>query len=645
MQGWSVSGMASELNLPSGNGKRLRPLPVPRIQKLTIIAQDPGVRDENGCILRAAVELPAETLQPGPWGYRVHVIDYDAATSQLWKPYVYRMKNGILVDPFAKKSDAQLLSDPRFHQQNVYAIIMRILARFEHALGRRVSWSFGGHQLKVAPHASCDANAFYSKEDEGLLLGYFVDPSFKGKRPTAGNGLVFSCLSHDVIAHETTHALVDGLRRHYTDPSSPDQAAFHEGISDIVALLSVFALEEVMSGLLSNLKDKKIVHERELTPERLRKSALFGLAEEMGSALAQVRGEALRRSVNLEPSAKWLRDPEFQEPHRRGEILVAAILNALIDIWAKRLDGLRRTAEGKASLSRVVEEGRRVADTLLTMTIRALDYSPPVHLDFGDYLSALLTADREIRPDDSVYRFRNALVESFARYGIKPSSPYGGNETGVWGSPEEETNQQLSYARSHFEPMQRDADEVFRFIWENREALDLYEGVYTQVQSVRPCVRIDEDGFTLRETVAEYVQILRLMPAELTKAGYTQPDLAFLPDDREVALYGGGTLIFDEWGRLKYHIHNRLKDTKRQSERLQYLAGAGYYLLRRPQTEAVRIGGQGHFARLHLNRGLNRSRKITEGWVTGIAPAPGQRSHLHEETIAEESEPIEDAID
>lgn len=636
--------MASELNLPSGNGTRLRPLPVPRIQKLTIIAQDPGVRDENGCILRAAVELPAETLQPGPWGYRVHIIDYDAATNQLWKPYVYRMKNGILIDPFAKKSDAQLLSDPRFHQQNVYAIIMRILARFEHALGRRVSWSFGGHQLKVAPHASCDANAFYSKQDEGLLLGYFVDPGFEGKRPTAGDGLVFSCLSHDVIAHETTHALVDGLRRHYIDPSSPDQAAFHEGISDIVALLSVFALAEVMSGLLSNLKDKKIIHERELTPERLRKSALFGLAEEMGSALAQVRGEALRRSVNLEPSAKWLRDPEFQEPHRRGEILVAAILNALIDIWAKRLDGLRRTAEGEINLSRIVEEGQRIADTLLTMTIRALDYSPPVHLDFGDYLSALLTADREVRPDDSVYQFRKALVESFARYGIKPSSPYGGNEPGVWGSPEEEMNQQLSYSRSHFEPMQRDADEVFRFIWENREALDLYEGVYTQVQSVRPCVRIDEDGFTLRETVAEYVQILRLMPAELTKAGYTRPDPAFLPDDREVALYGGGTLIFDEWGRLKYHIHNRLKDTERQSERLQYLAEAGYYLLRRAQTEAVRIGGQGHFARLHLNRGLNRSRKITEGWVTGIAPAPGQRSHPHEGAIAEESEPIEDAI-
>lgn len=621
----------------------LRPLPVPKIQKLTIIAQDPGVRDENNCILRAVVDLPAETLQSGPWGYRVHVIDYDAACNALWKPHEYTKKDGIVVDPFAKKSDRELLRDPRFHQQNVYAIVMRILARFEHALGRRVSWSFGGHQLKVAPHASCDANAFYSKEDEGLFLGYFVDPAFKGKRPIAGNGLVFSCLSHDVIAHETTHALVDGLRERYTDPSSPDQAAFHEGISDVVALLSVFALEEVTAGLLSKLKNRKTIHERELTPESLRKSALFGLAEEMGSALAQVRGEALRRSVELVADPRKVKNSEFQEPHRRGEILVAAMLNALIEIWARRLDGLRRTAEGELDLSRVVEEGQRIADTLLTMAIRALDYSPPVHLEFGDYLSALLTADREIRPNDSVYQFRKGLLNSFASYGIKPSSPHGGNEPGIWESPEEEVNQSLSYTRSHFEPMQRDADEVFRFVWENRQALGLYEGVYTRVQSVRPCVRVDEDGFPLRETVAEYVQNLRLMPPELKKAGYTRPDPTLLPDDREVWLYGGGTLIFDEWGRLKYHIHNRLGNTEKQSERLKYLAEAGYYLFRKPKTEAVRIGGQGSFARMHLNRGVNYSRKITEGWA-GV-PSPPRKDTDDEDTIGHDPEQLEDAID
>jgi hypothetical protein len=619
-----------------------RPLPVPRTQTLTIIAQDPGVRDKERRILRAKVVLPAETLQPGPWGYRVHVIDYDAACDKLWAPYTYETKNGVLVDPFADTPrrlvpDKVLLNDPRFHQQNVYAIVMRILARFEQALGRRVSWSFGGHQLKVAPHATSDANAFYSKDDEGLLLGYFVDPKFKGDRPKPGKGLIFTCLSHDVVAHETTHALVDGLRERYTDPSSPDQAAFHEGISDVVALLSVFALSEVVAGLLSG--GKKTLHEREVTVEKLQISALLGLAEEMGQALSSVRGEPLRRSVKLVRNPKLIREPEFQEPHRRGEILVAAMLNALIEIWARRLEGLRRTNRGELDMDRVVEEAQRIADTLLTMSIRALDYSPPVHLEFADYLSALLTADREIRPDDSIYQFRAELRKSFAGYGIKPSSRPGGPEAGIWQSPDQESDVPLSYMRSHFEPMQRDPEEVFRFIWENREALEICEGVYTQVQSVRPCRRVDEDGFTLRETVAEYVQILRLMPPDLKAAGYDRPDPALLPDDREVLLYGGGALIFDEWGRLKYHIHNYLNDAARQSKRLKYLASTGYYLSRRPKA-AVRIGGQGSFARMHLDRGLNRARDVTEGWV-GVPPSPKKPT----DTAADQPDGLEDAID
>jgi hypothetical protein len=431
---------------------------------------------------------------------------------------------------------------------------------------------------------------------------------------------------------------VDGLRSRYTDPSSPDQAAFHEGISDVVALLSVFALGEVMTGLLSG--GRKGVHKGTLTPKKLRESALFGLAKEMGTALSGVRGEPLRRSVKLVEDPKLIRSREFQEPHRRGEILVAAILNALIEIWARRLESLRRTKRGELNTARVVEEGQRIADTLLTMTIRALDYSPPVHLEFRDYLSALLTADREISPDDSIYQFRKELRRSFSAYGIKPSSKQGHPEPGLWQSPDQEKGVSLSYARSHFEPMQRDPEEVFRFIWENREALDICEGVHTQVQSVRPCRRVDEDGFTLRETVAEYVQILRLMPPDLKKAGYKRPDPALLPDDRELFLYGGGTLIFDEWGRLKYHVHNRLNDTARQSRRLKYLASTGYYLSRRPKA-AVRIGGQGFFSRMHLDRGLNRGHDISERWF-GVPPSPKKPDP---EISANESDGLEDGID
>jgi len=606
------------------------------------------VRDKQGCIVRAQVDVPAETLQQGPWGYRVQVVDYDAAADTLWQPAIYSMNNGVVVDPFAngkkrRVPDRQLLSNPQFHQQNVYAIVMRILARFEHALGRRVSWSFGGHQLKIAPHATCDANAFYSKDDEALFFGYFVDPSFRGRRPTAAKGLVFTCLSHDIVAHETTHALVDGLRRRYTDPSSPDQAAFHEGISDVVALLSVFALPEVMKAVLAKSSLAKTISAKDLGPEKLRQSALFKLAKEMGTALSKTRGAALRNSVELDASPKYLNDPEFLEPHRRGEILVAAMLNALIHIWSERIEGLWRSTAGDMDLARVVQEGQHAADTLLTMTIRALDYCPPVHLEFGDYLSALVTADREIRPDDSVFKFRKHLLRSFSAYGIKPTSSYGDSEPGIWGSPEQEARPAggLSYERSHFEPMQRDADEVFRFVWENRQALDLTEGVYTRVQSVRPCTRVGEDGFVLHETVAEYVQVLRLMATELEAEGYSRPDKSLLPDDREVFLYGGGTLIFDEWGRLKYHIHNHLSSKQRHSERLKHLAESGYFLLRRPAQETVRSGGQGQFARMHLNRSLNRARKVTDGWA-GPSQSP---AHAHDTTTVETLEDLDHADD
>jgi hypothetical protein len=589
----------------------------PRWRRLTIVAQDPSVKDREQ-ILRARVRVPYEEMGPGPWGYRVQVVDYDASSDSLMKPW-QPLASG--EDPYEKAGDKVLLSDPKFHQQNVYAIAMRTLSRFEEALGRRVSWSFGGHQLKLAPHAFTDANAFYSKEDEALFFGYFATPGVGGKPKT-----VFSCLSHDVVAHETTHALLDGLRGRYTDPSSPDQAAFHEGFSDIVALLSIFSLREVMESLVRRKhRSKKRVPAAWLTVKNLKSGTLFSLADEMGQEMSQVRGQPLRRSTELKPRKGILQEEEFQDEHRRGEVLVAAVLGTMIEVWADRVRGLAKDANGSLDLARVVEEGRLVADRLLTMCIRALDYCPPVHLTFGDYLSALVTADREINPDDLNYGIRPRLLKSFAGFGILPASKFGDAEPGVWGEPEMENFGAIVYDRTHFEPMQRDPDEVFRFVWENRKALRLREGAFSRVQSVRPCVRVGPDGFMLRETVAEYIQILRVKPDELKGLGYTDPGPALLPRDREVYLYGGGVLIFDEYGRLKFHIHNRLNSFKRQSERILYLAEAGYYERQRPlRKPGAKLSA---FGLLHLTRSLGGARA---GEGCGCHPGSGNQ-HEHDD--------------
>src|SRR5688572_26007237 len=264
----------------------------PRTRRLTIIAQDPSVRDDKGRILTTEVEIPAEEIESGPRGYRVKVIDYDTSSGVLYQPAAYPpLQNGVYLDPFkedaAQPNNLGLLNDPRFHQQNVYAIVMKTLARFEFALGRRVSWGFRGHQIHVAPHAFADANAFYSKRDQALVFGYF-----RG----LNNEVVFSCLSHDVVAHETTHAILDGLRNRFTDPSSPEQAGFHEGFADIVALLSVFSLRAVVGALLRGGRGKQklqpdLIDPKDLRVERLQQSVLLGLAEEMGTEMLGVRGD------------------------------------------------------------------------------------------------------------------------------------------------------------------------------------------------------------------------------------------------------------------------------------------------------------------------------------------------------------------
>jgi hypothetical protein len=159
--------------------------PKPQARKLRIIAQDPSVKNSNNRIVTADVDVPIESLAHGPRGYRVHVIDYDASTETLYKPHRVASDK----DLFEKSPDAELLSHPGFHAQNVYAIVMRTLGTFEFALGRRVSWAFPSHQIQVAPHAFNVANAFYSRRDQALLFGY----------AGSSRDRVYTCLSHDVV--------------------------------------------------------------------------------------------------------------------------------------------------------------------------------------------------------------------------------------------------------------------------------------------------------------------------------------------------------------------------------------------------------------------------------------------------------------
>jgi len=71
-------------------------------------------------------------------------------------------------------------------------------------------------RLRIFPHALREANAFYSPEKKAVLFGYFQSSLSQGAAPLT----VFTCLSHDIVTHEITHALLDGMHHRFVEPSN-----------------------------------------------------------------------------------------------------------------------------------------------------------------------------------------------------------------------------------------------------------------------------------------------------------------------------------------------------------------------------------------------------------------------------------------
>ena len=62
-----------------------------------------------------------------------------------------------------------------------------------------------------------------------LLFGYFFGVDGQP---------IFTCLSHDIIAHEVAHAALSRLHGYYNEPTNPHVPALHEAFADIVAVRS-----------------------------------------------------------------------------------------------------------------------------------------------------------------------------------------------------------------------------------------------------------------------------------------------------------------------------------------------------------------------------------------------------------------------
>lgn len=561
-------------------------LPQPLVRPLQIYAFDPSLGRRHGNHARITVSY--ETLDAGPRGRRVEVVDFDGSNNCYYQPVNLEDARVLIAGGLAPSE-----SDPRFHQQMVYGVVSKTLDAFRKALGRSVEWrrqgrrpSAGPPRLRVYPHAMQEANAYYDADSHALLFGYFAATDAPGGLNLSGQ-TVFSCLSHDIVAHETTHAIVHDVRRFFMHPSGPDTLAFHEAFADIVALLQHFTFTEAVVDHI--LGTGGVLFRAELTPliarsaprsldepgggrpstmaEEAQRNVLVGLAQQFGEAMGL---RAALRSALGSPADPAELDRRF-EAHERGAILVAAVFDAFFTVYSQRMADLFRIARvgtgstgGEITVdlaNRLAVEAGKTARQFLTMCIRALDYTPPTDITFGDFLRAMITADYDLVQDDDM-GYRDIVIEAFRRRGIRPQGVASYSESSLrWDPPLEAEGRLIVGPDLDFDlirttspaSLRENARRLHAFALENMAALRLKEpgaSGYPKVAvwSFHPLSRVGPDGQLRHQIVAELLQ-QEIDPA----TGWKQR--------------GGTTVVIDARTRVVEHAIYKRLDTDRGQRR------------------------------------------------------------------------------
>lgn len=606
----------------------------PVTRQLWIYTLDPSVSDREGGVTK--VEVPWEELDPGPKGQLFEVV-----AGQPPEPLAAVTEPLDLDDPELLVTDGvpPSPSDPRFHLQMAYAVCSLTYAAFRRALGRDIAWAIppgtptatDRHRtvrLQIRPFAFEERNAHYRRDSGDLAFGWFR----AGARPagfTIPGGLVFTVLSHDIIAHETTHALLDGLRANFQEPTNPDVLAFHEGFADLVALFLHFTYPGVVEQSLR--RSRGVVGHGSLLTDIARE---FGYARTGDDGAVPVR-RALRSGIDVEGihafdsdeppdgrGAPVCYDPTA-EPHALGTVLVSAVFEAFVTIARRKTARLTAIAGvdpqdlgtkplSDALLAAIGRETCAVAGQFLTMCIRAIDYCPPVDMLLGEYLRALVTADLEVEPVDT-WGYREALMRSFRRRRIFPAGvPFMTEDALRWQPPDTPPETRLKVPGLAFGDLRfdgdpgrpadeieltRQADALGRFVTAPERAHlfmllpvdDKPPTGFTQVapaiiDSIRIARRVAPDGRILFDTIAEVTQSCTATTA-----------------DGLVDLIGGCTIVINQDGVVRYTIGKRVTSHDRLARQMKAIRGPlkGFWTSRSSRGKRHLCKRAGMLARLH----------------------------------------------
>jgi hypothetical protein len=364
--------------------------------RLPLMIQDPALAElAVGRPVEDWLRLEEDHFLDGPITPRVAVVDLDPNDESLVPGAVFQPPNGNRTLGRYDVDRDDMESVP-FIQVSVFATVYRTMHLYERkgTLGRKVRWGFDGPQLLVVPRAGWLANAFYERRSRSLQFYSFV----------AGDRVVHTSLSRDIVAHETAHAVIDGIDPDLYDSLDPQSLALHEGIADLTAMLLAFDSTRLRRAILDQTGG-----------EITRSTAFSSIGEEFGSALDPTGQRGfLRNLLNEATLLPYANPADEPEEHELSQVISGVLYRFMCEIHAR----FRAEIAARLGITEFSASGRALAVAARQferMVLRGLDYLPPGEATFADFGRAILAADQASYSDET---WRDWLRSAFVERGI-----------------------------------------------------------------------------------------------------------------------------------------------------------------------------------------------------------------------------------
>jgi hypothetical protein len=270
------------------------------------------------------------------------------------------------VEPNAFGDFVTMPDTPQFDAVHTFAVVRQTLTMYQRSLSSAgaempLPWQWNSSidtaPLHIFPYGLPNVmNAFYSRSQNCLKFGDFV-PSGQKER-------VFTCRSFDIVAHETGHAVLDGLKPHWLLADAPPQTGgLHEAFGDLTAIFLALSQLDQCEAVVAQTKAR--LHD---------KTFLADIAEQFGLALGGTTG--LRNADN-----DLTLSQAGTQVHAISQVFTGGVYDILADIF-----GLERNPAFEDDAAVL----HRVAAWLRGLVLRALVAAPDIAATYADVVNEML---------------------------------------------------------------------------------------------------------------------------------------------------------------------------------------------------------------------------------------------------------------